>query len=139
MVRTQIAEELGMVLPPVNVRDNVNLKNTEYCIKIRGLEVTRGSVRPGSLMAIDPSGEMKLDGYLAVREPAFGFQAYWIPEAKRDLMESKGLTVVDCSSVVTTHLAAIVKRFAADIITRQDVNDLVEQIKQSVGLLRRHL
>jgi flagellar biosynthesis protein FlhA len=131
MVRTQIAEELGMVLPPVNVRDNVNLKNTEYCIKIRGLEVARGSVRPGSLMAIDPSGEMKLEGYVAVREPAFGFQAYWIPEAKRDLVESKGLTVVDCSSVVTTHLAAIVKRFAADIITRQDVNDLIDQIKQT--------
>ncbi|HBA85814.1 MAG TPA: flagellar biosynthesis protein FlhA [Verrucomicrobia bacterium] len=131
MVRTQIAEELGLVLPPVNVRDNVNLKNTEYCIKIRGLEVARGSVRPGSLMAIDPSGDVKLDGYVAVREPAFGFQAYWIPEAKRELVESKGLTVVDCASVVTTHLAAVVKRCAADIITRQDVNDLIDQIKQT--------
>ncbi len=131
MVRTQIAEELGMVLPPVNVRDNVNLKNTEYCIRIRGLEVARGSVRPGSLLAIDPSNEMKLDGYMPVREPAFGFQAYWIPESKRDLVESKGLTVVDCSSVITTHLAAVVKRFAADILTRQDVNDLIEQIKQT--------
>ncbi len=129
MVRTQIAEELGLVLPPVNVRDNVNLKNTEYCIKVRGLEVARGSVRPGSLLAIDPSGEVKLEGYVPVREPAFGFQAYWIPEAKRDLAESKGLTVVDCSSVITTHLAAVVKRNAADILTRQDVNDLIEQVK----------
>ena len=131
MVRTQIAEELGIVLPPVNVRDNVNLKNTEYCIRIRGLEVARGSVRPGSLLAIDPSSEVKLEGYLPVREPAFGFQAYWIPEAKRDVVESKGLTVVDCSSVITTHLAAVVKRFAADILTRQDVNDLIEQLKQT--------
>ncbi|MFH0880876.1 MAG: flagellar biosynthesis protein FlhA [Lentisphaerota bacterium] len=131
MVRNQIAEELGIVLPPVNVRDNVNLKNTEYCVKIRGLEVARGAVRPGSLLAIDPSSEVKLEGYLPVREPAFGFQAYWIPEAKRDLVESKGLTVVDCSSVITTHLAAVVKRFAADILTRQDVNDLIEQLKQT--------
>lgn len=129
MVRTQIAEELGIVLPPVNVRDNVNLKNTEYCIRIRGLEVARGAVRPGSLLAIDPAGDVKLEGYLPVREPAFGFQAYWVPENKRDMVEAKGLTVVDCASVITTHLAALVKRHAADILTRQDVNDLVEQVK----------
>ena len=131
MVRMQIAEELGMVLPPVNVRDNVNLKNTEYCIRIRGLEFARGSVRPGSLLAIDPSGEIVLEGYTAVQEPAFGFTAYWVPESKRDLFESKGLTVVDCASVITTHLAAVVKNNAAEILTRQDVSDLIEQIKQT--------
>ena len=130
-VRTQMAEEMGIVLPPVNVRDNVNLKNTEYCIKIRGLEAARGTVRPSMLMAIDPSGEVKVEGFSAVREPAFGFVAYWIPEGKRDFAESKGLTVVDCSSVITTHLAAVVKRSAADIITRQDVSDLVDQIKET--------
>jgi len=130
MVRTQIAEELGVVLPPVNVRDNVNLKNIEYCIRIRGLEVARGGVRPGALMAIDPSNEIKMDDFIPVREPAFGFTAYWIPEAKREMAESKGLTVVDCSSVITTHLAAVVKNHAADILTRQDVSELVNQLKE---------
>ncbi len=129
-VRTQIAEELGLVLPPVNVRDNVDLKNTEYLMKIRGLEIARGAVRPGALMAIDPSGENKLDGYPVVREPAFGFPAYWIPETKREMAEGRGLTVVDCASVITTHLAAVVKRHAADILVRQDVSQLIDQIKE---------
>ncbi len=130
-VRTQIAEELGIILPPVNVRDNVNLKNNEYLIKIRGLEIARGFVKPGSLLAIDPSGEIKMEGLQPVREPAFGFIAYWIPESKKESCEAKGLTVVDCSSVITTHLAAIVKRHAADLLTRQDVNDLIEQVKET--------
>ena len=130
-VRNQMAEEIGIVLPPVNVRDNVNLKNTEYSIKVRGLEVARGAVRLGSWLAIDPSGEVKLDGYTPVREPAFGFLAYWIPESKREMVESKGLTVVDCASVITTHLAAVVKRFASDILTRQDVHELIDQLKET--------
>jgi flagellar biosynthesis protein FlhA len=130
-VRTQMAEELGIILPPVNVRDNVNLKNNEYLIKIRGLEVTRGFVKPGSLLAIDPGGEVKMEGFQPVREPAFGFVAYWIPESKKESCEAKGLTVVDCSSVITTHLASIVKRHAADLLTRQDVNDLIEQAKET--------
>ena len=130
-VRMQIAEELGIVLPPVNVRDNVDLRNTEYLIKIRGLDVARDIVHPGSLMAIDPSGELKMEGFRAAKEPAFGFTAYWIPENKRELAESRGFTVVDCASVVTTHLASVVKRHAADILTRQDVSNMIDQVKQS--------
>jgi flagellar biosynthesis protein FlhA len=130
-LRSQIVEELGLILPPVNVRDNVNLKNNDYSLKIRGLEVARGSVKPGSLLAIDPSGEVKLDGYPAVKEPAFGFQSYWMPEGKRDIAESKGLTMVDCSTVITTHLSAISKRYAADILTRQDVSVLLDHLKET--------
>lgn len=129
-VRMQIAEELGIVLPPVNVRDNVDLRNTEYLIKIRGLDVARDIVHPGSLMAIDPSGELKMEGFRSAKEPAFGFTAYWIPESKRELAETRGFTVVDCASVVTTHLASVVKRHAADILTRQDVSNMVDQVKQ---------
>jgi len=130
-VRSQVASDLGIVMPPVNVRDNVSLRNTDYRIKIRGLEAAGGSVRPGSLMAIDPSGEVKLEGYTPVHEPAFGFQAYWIPENKREMAESRKLTVVDCASVITTHLASVVNREAADLLTRQDVSDLVEQLKET--------
>jgi len=130
-VRMQIAEELGIILPPVNVRDNVDLRNTEYLMKIRGLDVARNTVHPGSLMAIDPSGELKMEGYRPTEEPAFGFTAYWIPENKRELAESRGFTVVDCASVVTTHLASVVKRHAADIITRQDVSNMIDQVRQA--------
>jgi len=130
-VRAQIAEELGLVLPPVNVRDNVNLRNNDYSILIRGIPVAGGSIRPGHLMAIDPSGAVKLEGYQAVKEPAFNFNAFWIPESARDMAESKTLTVVDCANVITTHLAEVVRRNAADILTRQDVSDLLDQLKES--------
>lgn len=131
MVRSQIAEEMGLVIPPVNVRDNVNLKNVEYSVKIRGLEVARDSVRPGMLLAINPGAEVQLEGSIPVREPAFGFQAFWIPENRREGAEAKGLTIVDAASVITTHLAEIVKRHAADILSRQNVSELVEQLKES--------
>lgn len=130
-IRTQLVEELGLILPPVNVRDNVNLKNNDYDIKIRGLEAARGSVKPGSLLAIDPSGEVKLEGYLPVKEPAFGFQAFWIPEGKRDIAETKGLTLVDCTNVITTHLLTVAKSHAADILTRQDTSVLLDNLKES--------
>ena len=130
-VRTQIAEELGFVLPPINVRDNVNLKNTDYLIRIRGLDIARGTLRPGSFMAIDPGNQSPLEGYVAVREPAFGFMAYWIPEGKRDFVESKGFTVVDATSVLTTHLASVVRQYGSDLLRRQDVSELIEQVKDS--------
>ncbi len=131
VVRGQLAEELGFVLPPVNVRDNIKLKNNEYCIRIRGLEIARDSVKPGFLMAINPGGEEKLEGCTAVTEPTFGFQAYWIPEEKRSLAESKGMTVVDAASVVTTHLTEEAKRHAADLISRQDVSDMIDRCKET--------
>jgi flagellar biosynthesis protein FlhA len=131
MVREQLADELGFVLPPVNVRDNIGLKNTEYCIKVRGLETARGTVRPGMLMAINPGTAATLEGFPAAKDPAFGFDAYWIGEDKRDLAESKGLTVVDCASVVTTHLAEEAKRNAAEILGRQDVSNMIDQLKET--------
>lgn len=131
LARKQIAEELGFVLPQVNVRDNIALKNTEYCIKIRGLEAARGSVRPGMSLAINSGGKEKLEGFSPVTEPTFGFEAYWIPEDKIQLAESKKMTVVDASSVVTTHLAEEAKRHAAQILSRQNVSNMVDSLKET--------
>jgi len=131
MLRTQVAEEMGVVLPAVNVRDNMNLRSNEYTIDVRGLEVARGTVQPGSLLAIDPSGEVRIEGRTPVKEPAFGFNAWWIAEEEREMAESKGLTIVDVSSVVMTHLTTVVKRNGADILTRQDTSTLVEQLKET--------
>ena len=131
MVRKQIAEELGLILPPVNVRDNLSLRNTEYAIKVRGLTVASGSVRPGVLLAINPGSAEPLEDTISVREPVFGLDAYWIREDKREIAESRGMTVVDAASVITTHLAEESKKHAADILSRQDASDMVEQLKEA--------
>jgi flagellar biosynthesis protein FlhA len=131
VVRGQLAEELGVVLPPVNVRDNVKLKNTEYCIRIRGIECGRGVVRPGMFLAINSGGLDPMKEFPQVREPAFGFEAYWIPEEKKEFAEAKGYTVVDCTSVITTHLAEVAKTRVSEMLTRQDVSDMIDGIKES--------
>ncbi len=130
-IRTQLAEELGFLLPAVNVRDNIRLKNTDYAILIRGIEVARGSVRPGLWLAIRPRGAPPLEGHVAVKEPAFGCEAYWIPADQRDAAERKGLTVVDAATAITTHLAEVAKQHAADLLTRQNVSDMLEALKES--------
>jgi flagellar biosynthesis protein FlhA len=129
-IRNQIAEELGLVMPPVNVQDDMLLKSNEYRVLVRGLEVARNYVSPGFLMAIDPSGEMTVDGAAAVRDPSFGFKAYWIPENRRGVMEARGFTLVDPAGVITTHLATLARTYAAELLTRQDVSDLIEQVKK---------
>lgn len=131
VVRSQIAEELGIVLPAVNVRDNIKLKNTEYCIRVRGIECARGVVRPGMLLAINSGGLEGFKDIPPVKEPAFGFEAYWIPEEKKEFAEAKGYTVVDCTSVITTHLAETAKNNTAELLTRQDVSDMIDGIKES--------
>ena len=130
-IRAQIAEELGFVLPPVNVRDDISLKNNQYAIKIRGVRMADGSVRPGSLMAINPGGAEPLEGIPSVREPAFGFEAYWINEGMKDSVEAKGMTAVDCTSVITTHLAEQSKIHAWRMLTRQNVSAMIEKLKES--------
>lgn len=130
-VRTQIAEEMGIVMPPVNVHDNMALRSNEYRIMIRGIEVARYNVSPGCLLAIDPSGEMAMDGAQPTVDPSFGFKAYWVPENRRSSVEARGFTVVDPSGVITTHIATLVKEHAAELLTRQDVSELIEQVKES--------
>ncbi len=128
-VRHQVAEELGIVVPPVNVQDDMSLGSNEYRVFVRGLEVARYTLVSGCLLAIDPSGENQFDGFRKTVDPSFGFSAWWVPEARRGVAEAKGLTLVDAASVVTTHLSTLVRQHAADLLGRQDVSDLVEQIK----------
>lgn len=129
-VRHQLAEELGFVLPPVNVRDNVRLKNNDYAIRVRGLDVANGTVYPGRWLAISSSGDVKMPDGIPVKEPAFGFAGWWISAGQKEAAEAKGLTVVDPTSVITTHLAETAKRHASDILTRQDVSDMIDKVKQ---------
>ncbi len=130
-IRGRLAEELGLILPPINVRDNITLKNTEYSICMRGMRVTGGTIRPGALMAINPGHCERLPGYTAVKEPTFGFDAYWIPEASREQAEARGMAVVDCASVITTHLAETCRRHADRILSRQDVSEMIDKLKET--------
>ncbi|MFN0133276.1 MAG: flagellar biosynthesis protein FlhA [Phycisphaerales bacterium] len=129
-IRRQLATELGMVLPPVRIRDNMQLSATDYRIKVRGSPVADGHTRPGKLLAMDSGlASGPIEGEVT-REPAFGLEARWIEPAQRQRAETMNYTVVDAVSVLGTHLAEVVKRHASELLTREEVVNLVEQLKQ---------
>jgi flagellar biosynthesis protein FlhA len=119
--------ELGIVMPRVHTRDNLDLANAEYAIKVHGVEVARGQAPRGKVLAI---GE-NLDGLSGTdtRDPAFGGRAKWIPIGLSHEAAVAGVTVVDRSAVVTTHLAEIVREHAGELISRQDVKLLLDAVK----------
>jgi len=128
--RRQLAIELGLVMPPVRIRDNMQLEPTKYNIKIRGTTVASGEVIPARLMAMDPgiaTGE--IEGVRTV-EPAFGLDAWWIEASQKQRAETLNYTVVEPSSVMATHIAEVIKQHADELLTREEVNNLVEQLKE---------
>lgn len=132
LIRRQTALDLGIVLPSVRIRDNLHLKNDQYNIKIKGETVATGNLLPHHLMAMggDNPQQMEAMGGIPTREPAFGLSAYWIPANRRDAAEMMGCTVVEPTAVVATHLTEVIKQYAADILSRQDVQTLLDHIKQ---------
>jgi flagellar biosynthesis protein FlhA len=129
-IRRQIATELGMVIPSVRIRDDVALDSHEYVMRVRGTEVARGGVMPGHHLAMDPGDAMgRLPG-IPTTEPAFGLPAVWIPESGRAEAEALGWTVVDPESVVVTHLTECIRANAADLLTRQETRQLLDQLKE---------
>ena len=139
MVRRQVALELGVVVPPIRIRDNVQLKPGAYVIKLRGVEVARGELMPNQLLAMN-SGEAlsRLEG-IATREPAFGLPAVWIHPDKRDQAELAGCTVVDAPSVLATHLSELLRRHAAELLGRQETKTLIDHLKGSYSALVEEL
>ncbi|HEY9721147.1 MAG TPA: flagellar biosynthesis protein FlhA [Oscillatoriaceae cyanobacterium] len=130
MIRRQTAIKMGLVLPPIRVRDNLQLKPKEYRINLRGIEIARGEVQVDQFLAMNAGmAQGTLDG-LATKEPVFGLPAYWIPESKKEEAEIQGFTVFDPSAVVATHLTEVIKQHAPDILSRQDVQGLLNNIKQ---------
>ncbi len=130
VIRRQMALELGIILPTIRVRDNAQLDPNQYVIKLRGVQVATGEVRPNRLMAMNPGlAEQELDGIPAV-EPAFGLPAIWIAPEDQERAEMLGYTVVDPSSVVTTHLSEVIRSLGATILSRQDVQILVDHVKE---------
>ncbi|MDR1884917.1 MAG: flagellar biosynthesis protein FlhA [Synergistaceae bacterium] len=130
-IRRQMAMDLGLVVPPIRIRDNIQLKPTEYIIRIKGAEVGRGELLPDHYLSMSvDQGDDTLVG-IPTTEPSFGLPAVWISPEVRDQAEAMGYTVVDCPSVLATHLSEIIKRYGSDLLTRQEVQKLVDLVKES--------
>ena len=129
-VRSQVAEEMGIVIPPVNVQDDMSFSSGDYRVYVRGLEIARFTIAPNCLLAIDPGGSRELEGFRETKDPSFGFRAWWVPENRRSAVESRGFTLVDGVSVITTHLATLVRSHASQLLSRQNVSELIEQVKE---------
>ncbi|HMO54257.1 MAG TPA: flagellar biosynthesis protein FlhA, partial [Tepidiformaceae bacterium] len=129
MIRRQLALDLGVVLPTVRVRDNLQHAPNAYVVKLRGVEIARGTLQPGQFLAMDPgTAEGDVPG-IDTHEPAFGLPAKWITPAYKERAELLGYTVVDAESVLATHLTELVKRFAPDLLSRQDTQNLLENLR----------
>jgi flagellar biosynthesis protein FlhA len=131
MIRRQIALELGTVVPIIRLRDNIQLNPNQYIIKIKGVQVSEGEILFDHYMAMNPGFvEEEISGIPTV-EPSFHLPAIWITESQRERAESVGYTVVDPPSIIATHLTEIIKQYLPDMLTRQDVQNLINNVKES--------
>ena len=127
--RKHAALDLGLLVPPIRIRDNMQLKPNTYCVKLRGVEIASGEVYPGQLLAMNSNGvAAPLQGIETV-EPTFGLPATWISDVQQSEAELVGYTVVDPLSVMITHLTEILRRNAAEVLTRQDTQTLIDSVK----------
>jgi flagellar biosynthesis protein FlhA len=118
------------VVPSIRIRDNVRLGPNDYSIKIKGVEVTRGTVYAEQFLAMDSGATTGKIAGEETREPAFGLPAVWIPAARKEQAEMMNYTVVDASSVLATHLTEVIKTHAAELLTRQELNALLDTVKE---------
>jgi flagellar biosynthesis protein FlhA len=130
-LRSQLAMELGFVVPPVHIRDNLQLKQNEYLILIKGSDVARGEMLSGHLLAMSPTGITggEIPG-VVTKEPCFGLPALWIDPADKERAQMAGYTVVDLASVLATHITEVVRNHAHELLGRQETQGLLDQFKR---------
>jgi flagellar biosynthesis protein FlhA len=139
MIRRQIATELGAVVPIVRLRDNIQLGPNEYIVKIKGTDVAKGTIMHGHYLAINQGFvDSEISGIETV-EPAFNLPALWITEDQREEAEAKGYMVVDAPSLMATHLTEVIKNHLGELLTRQDIQLLVNKVKESAPALIEEL
>ena len=135
MIRRQIALDLGAVVPIIRLRDNIQLNPNQYIIRIKGIQVSEGEILFDHYMAMNPGFvEEEITG-IPTFEPSFHLPAIWITEGQRERAESFGYTVVDPPSIIATHLTEVVRSHIAELLTRQDVQSLIDNIKESNNVL----
>lgn len=131
MIRRQIALELGTIVPIIRLRDNIQLNPNQYIIKIKGIQVSEGEILFDHYMAMNPGYvEEEITG-IKTFEPSFHLPAVWITEGQRERAESLGYTVVDPPSIIATHLTEVIRQHIAELLSRQDVQNLVDNLKES--------
>ncbi len=129
-IRRESALDLGLVVPRIRIIDNMRLEPSEYCFKIKGVDVGKGKIRMGYFLCINPGGVKEDLPGEKTKDPAFGLPALWISEDKREQAERAGYTVVDPPSIIATHLTEIIKRHAAEILGRQETQAIMDTLKK---------
>jgi flagellar biosynthesis protein FlhA len=129
-IRRESALDLGLVVPRIRIIDNMRLEPSEYCFKIKGVEVARGRIRMGWYLGINPGGVTEDLPGEKTTDPTFGLPAIWISDENRERAERAGYTVVDPPSIIATHLTEIIKRHAAEILGRQEVQSIIDALKK---------
>ena len=127
-IRKEIALDLGLVAPDIRIMDNMSLNPDEYCFKIQGVEVARGSILVGSYLGINPGNVQEEIPGIRTKDPTFGLPAIWISEENRARAEMLGYTVVDPSSIIATHLTQVIKQHAHKILTRQMMQNILDSV-----------
>ena len=134
-MRRQVAQELGIVVPPIRIRDDIQLQSNEFQVKLKGLQIGLGEVLPGHLLAIDAGAVTERISGVETKEPAFGLPALWIGDDQRHEAEHRNYTVVEPTSVISTYLVELVRRHADELLTRQEVNRLLDHLKETAAKL----
>ncbi|MEG2337638.1 MAG: flagellar biosynthesis protein FlhA [Clostridium sp.] len=138
-VRRQCAVEMGIIVQPIRIRDNLQLATNEYSIKVKSTVIAKGEILCNHYLAIDSMGEgIPIDGITTV-EPTFGLPAVWIPDSKKEEAEIMGITVVDPTTVLVTHLAEVIKKHAHELLGRQEVKMLIDNISESYSAVVEEL
>ena len=128
-LRRQFAESMGFVVPPIHIRDNLQLRPNEYAIILKGVEIAKAEVLPGHVLAIDPgTAQRGMVQGIPTKEPAFGLPALWVVENQREQAQMAGYTVVDASSAINTHLSEIIKRHGHELLGRQEAQALLDEV-----------
>lgn len=129
-IRRQIALEMGFIVPPVRIRDNLQLDAEEYVVLLRGVKTAKGTVMPDRYMAMNPAGPMDDITGIPTKEPAFGLPAKWVDEAEKEKAEISGYTIVDPATIIATHLTEVIKKNSFELLGRQETQDLLDKLKE---------
>jgi flagellar biosynthesis protein FlhA len=130
-IRKQFALDLGIIIPPLRIRDNLELKPGDYQIMLKGVQIASGSLMVGNLLAIDPGNVSSRVAGVPTKEPAFGLDALWITARQKDEATYAGYTVVDLSTVIATHLTEVIRAHAHELLGRQELQQLLDTVKQA--------
>ncbi|MGZ3687649.1 MAG: flagellar biosynthesis protein FlhA [Bdellovibrionota bacterium] len=130
-IRKQFALDLGIIIPPLRIRDNLELKPGDYQVLLKGVQIGQGSLMVGSLMAMDPGNVMNPVAGIPTKEPAFGLDAIWITPRQKEEATYAGYTVVDLSTIIATHLTELIRQSAHELLGRQELQTLLDSFKQT--------